>query len=116
MILKGDIMKFIDGVFLIEEIFTTPTWAIVVLFLGVILGSVFLCISLDTFDNRFSCIGLVILFLTLIFCFVCAFKFNEPTGTYKVRVVEHLVDWEEFKSTYEILDYCNGVYEIKIKE
>lgn len=117
-------MDFIEGVILISEGFALKTWVWVVIGIveailiavGVIEKVWNVFPSEDSFFNTMAVIAIVILIF-----FICACKkvipnSYEGTGEYTVKVIEHLVDWDEFAEKYEILDCTDNIFKIKVKK
>lgn len=128
-------MDFMNGVILINEIMMLSTVGSLVL---VVVLFVFYVISLggaNLYINGRRCfstwrenVGLSISFagIALLIALWVSFRCNliipiadefglaEHTGTYEVSVTAD-TDMNEFQERYEIIDYENGVYTIKIK-
>ena len=119
-------MNFIDGVILVEEMKSIPNeWyikGIIVLVAALMVAITGLKIKI----NETSVISIVASLICIlvriagivislgIFSSADYFNIQEQNGKYRVDVTEE-VDMDEFQHTYEIVDYENGVYTIKLK-
>lgn len=118
-------MNFIDGVILVEEMKSIPDeWyikGIIVLVAGLMVTITGMKINNEA--SVISGVASLICILVSIAAIVISlgifssadyFNIQEPNGKYRV-VVTDAVDMDEFQHTYEIVDYENGVYTIKLK-
>lgn len=128
-------MEFINGVVLIKEILSLSTTALLVL--NVIRGialvmsfggiaTIFISGQYDFSERKVKVGGIItVIGWTILLLFISVknfimpaaelLGFTESTGQYEVIVTAE-VDMDEFQERYEILDYENGVYIIKLKE
>lgn len=117
-------MDFIKGVILISERIVPETWAWIVIGISVaiLIAVAVIEIVWDVFPSAssfwYTLAGITVAILVF---FICVYEKAIPnsykgTGEYTVKVVEHLVDWDEFTEKYEILDYTDNVFEIKVKK
>lgn len=120
-------MNFIDGVILVEEMKSIPNeWyikGIIVLVAALMVAITGIKINKINEASVISgvasliCILLSIAGIVIglgIFSSADYFNIQEPNEKYRV-VVTDAVDMDEFQHTYEIVDYENGVYTIKLK-
>lgn len=127
-------MEFINGVVLIKEILSLSTTALLVL--NVIRGialvmsfggnaTMFISGQYDFSERKVKVGGIItVIGWTILLLFISVknfimpaaelLGFTESTGQYEVIVTDE-VDMGEFQERYEILDYENGVYIIKLK-
>lgn len=127
-------MEFINGVVLIKEILSLSATALLVLngirSIAVVMsfgGIAIFTSGRYNFSKRKVKVGVIITVIGwMILLFFISVKnfimpvaellgFTEGTGKYEVIVTDE-VDMGEFQKRYEILDYENGVYIIKLKE
>ncbi len=129
-------MEFMNGVVLIKEIMTLSIAGALVVFCAELIAVAFACggtilhIKGRSYFSAWRKItGMIISFvgLFLLILLLGLYKSNliisiaeelglaDHTGTYKVAVIAD-VDMNEFQERYEIINYENGVYTIKVKE
>lgn len=129
-------MEFINGVILINEIIVLSSLGsyvcLVMLFIFLIMafGGVKLYINGRSYFSTWrrivgiiiSLVGIALLMTlwisvrsNLIISIADEFGLAEYTGAYKVSVTTD-TDMNEFQERYEIIDYENGVYTIKVKK
>lgn len=119
-------MNFIDGVILVEEMKSIPNeWyikGIIVLVAALMVAITGLKIKINETSVISIVASLICILVSIagivislgIFSSADYFNIQEPNGKYRV-VVTDAVDMDEFQHTYEIVDYENGVYTIKLK-
>lgn len=129
-------MNFINGVILINEIMVLSTvgsyvlLVMLIVFFVMALGGVKLYINGRSYFSTWrrivgiiiSLVGIALLMTlwvsvrsNLIIHIAYPLGFAEHTGKYEVTV-DNNVDMNEFYERYEIIDYENGVYTIKVRE
>lgn len=129
-------MEFMNGVVLIKEIVTLSIVGSLAFFCAELIvialayGGVILHIKGRSYFSAWRRItGLIISFvgICLVMSLMVAYKSDliisiaeelglaDHTGKYKVAVAAD-VDMNEFQERYEIIDFKNGVYTIKVKE
>lgn len=113
----------INGVILIEEVSKLPMALLIV-------AMVIVCIDLFVAHAQLikcdsekgpSCLGLIVLIIITGIVGFMVFEINDdplnlekPTGEYKVITTQD-VDMTEFEDTYEITNYKDGVYTVRMK-
>lgn len=121
-------MKFINGVILIEAVKSMPIWLQITAYF-VTLAIFALNIYITFKVSRCVAEGKIIkpllaeaLGITLLVTAGAFTKgeiggdyFKVPNGLYRVTVTAE-ADMTEFQDTYEIVDYKDGVYTIKVRE
>ncbi len=129
-------MEFINGVILINEIIVLSSLGsyvslvMLITFFIMTVGGVKLYINGRSYFSTWrrivgiiiSLVGMALLMTlwisfrsNLIISIADEFGLAEYTGTYKVSVTAD-TDMNEFQERYEIIDYENGVYTIKVKK
>ncbi|MCU6727696.1 Uncharacterised protein [uncultured Ruminococcus sp.] len=113
----------INGVILIEEVCKFPMALLIVAMVIVCFGFFVAQAQLIKCDSEKgpSCLNLIVLIIiTGIVAFI-PYEINDdplnlgkPTGEYKVITTQE-VSMTEFQDTYEIVDYKDGVYTVRMK-
>lgn len=114
----------INGVILIEEVSKLPMALLIVAMVIVCIGFFVAQAQLIKCGSEKgpSCLGLIVLIIITGIVGFIVFEINDdplnlekPTGEYKV-ITTQVVSMTEFQDTYEIVDYKDGVYTIKVRE
>jgi len=121
-------MKFIDGVILIETVKSMPIWLQITAYfvtLAIFILDIYITVKVSRSIAEGELLKPLVAEVLGIALLVTAGAFAKgeigvdyfkvPNGSYRVTVTEE-VDMTEFQDTYEIIDYKDGVYTIKIRE
>lgn len=98
------------------EIMCPPAWALVLLFVTMIVAVIFVVVTL--YEKHDILYTLSIIFLLLfIGSFILCFVLERPTGKYEYKVtIDDSVSMNEFNERYEIIEVEGKIYTIKDKE
>lgn len=124
-------MNFENGIILIEEIKAMPSGILIGITIGeIILLTIAAALIAKALVNDLGvateaidilrgvsniAIGLFLLIVPLVIFYNNIDELSKPTGVYRVVVTDE-ADINEFQQLYDIIDYSNGVYKIKVKE
>ena len=121
-------MKFIDGVILIEAVKSMPIWLQITAYfvtLAIFILDIYITVKVSRriAEGEFlkplvaEVLGVALLVTAGAFAKgeIGGDYFKVPNGLYRVTVTAD-ADMTEFQNTYEIVDYKDGVYTIKVRE
>lgn len=100
------------------EIMCPPTWALLLLFITMIVAVIFVFAALigEKYDLYVAFISLLLLLLIVGSCILCC-VLEKPTGKYEYKVtIDDSVSMNEFNERYEIIEVEGRIYTIKEKE
>ena len=121
-------MEFINGVILIEAVKSMPIWLQITAYfvtLAIFILDIYITVkvSWSIAEGEFlkplvaEVLGVALLVTAGAFAKgeIGGDYFKVPNGLYRVTVTAE-TDMTEFQDTYEIIDYKDGVYTIKVRE
>lgn len=98
------------------EIMCPPAWALVLLFVTMIVAVIFVVVSLC---EKYNILYILSIIFSLLFIgsFILCFVLERPTGKCEYKVtIDDSVSMNEFNERYEIIEVEGKIYTIKDKE
>ena len=113
-------MDFINGVIMIKELTSLTWYGMIIPFVpaAIVLVVIFTLHIKDKENLNIEgmcAISSIIFMVITLNVFPDKLFFTEPSGEYEVVITEE-VDMAEFNAAYEIVDYEDGVYTIKLRQ
>ncbi len=123
-------MDFMDGVTFIKECMQLSTTGLIMTYISTLITAAFslalvkigYVLDNKTLENIHGLIGSILALVVAVIGTIITLKVipnvdkcQEPNGKYEV-VISGNIDMSEFQNRYDIINYKNGKYIIKIKE